>query len=59
MSTWIIVTRNPRKAKAKIVIIDDDDGEPAEFESEALAMEAAANTSVCKAWGFDTVEIEF
>lgn len=54
--SYIVVTRNPGTKKL-IGITDFDDGEIAEFETEESASEAAANTTICKAWGYQIVEI--
>lgn len=57
---YLIVTRNPRTKQA-IAIMDgtsEYDERLAEFDTEEAANEAAANTTVCKAWGYQIVEID-
>lgn len=56
---YVIVTRNPRTKQA-IAIVEGENGydeHMAEFETEELAEQAAANTTACKAWGFQIIEI--
>lgn len=54
---YIVVTRNPR-TKTLIVITDFDGEEVAEFDHKDRATEAADGTTVCKAWGYQIVEID-
>ena len=54
--SYIIVSRNPR-AKKLVIVTDGDDNVPAEFKTEGEAIEAAHNTTICKAWGYDVIEI--
>lgn len=57
--TFILATRNPHNGKLLIVAEADDSYPdlPAEFETEEKAIEAAANTTICKAWGYQIVEV--
>lgn len=54
--SYIIVTRNPR-VKKLVIVTDGDDNVPAEFKTEREAAEAASNTTICKAWGYDILEV--
>jgi hypothetical protein len=54
--SYIIVTRNPR-VKKLVIVTDGDDNVPAEFATEREALDAAGNTTICKAWGYDIIEI--
>jgi hypothetical protein len=54
--TFIITTRNP-KSKKLLIITNEDDDYAAEFETEPEAMEAAHETTLCKAWGCEVVEV--
>lgn len=55
-TNYILATRNP--FTKRLVLVTEDDGENvAEFESEQEAMDAADNTTICKAWGYELVEI--
>lgn len=57
---YVIITRNPRSKQA-IAIVEGDNGydeHMAEFETEEAANEAAAHTTVCKAWGYQIIEID-
>jgi hypothetical protein len=54
--SFILTTRNPRSKKL-VIISENDDGDPAEFKTESEALAAAAETTVCKAWGYDVIEI--
>lgn len=58
---YVIVSRNPNN-KRLIAIVDGADPESlddriAEFETEQEAIDAADNTTICKAWGYQVVEI--
>lgn len=58
--TWIVATRNPRTRR--IVIMhegkrDDDFDEIAEYPTEEAARQAAERTTVCRAWGYETLEV--
>lgn len=56
ITNYIIATRNPRTQK--LVLVTNDDGETvAEFESESEAKNAADKTTICKAWGYEVVEV--
>jgi hypothetical protein len=52
--SFVILTRNPR-TRQLIAITGED--EIAEFKTEEEAAEAAANTTICKAWGYDVIEV--
>jgi hypothetical protein len=54
-SNYIIATRNPRTKR--LVLVVDDDENVAEFESEQEAIDAADNTTICKAWGYELIEV--
>lgn len=54
--SFILTTRNPRSKKL-VVIVENDEGDPAEFKTMAEAIAAAGDTTLCKAWGYDIVEI--
>lgn len=54
---FVLITRNPRTNKA-IAIVNADDDLISEFPTEAAATEAANNTTACKAWGYQIVEID-
>jgi hypothetical protein len=54
--SFILVTRNPRNKKL-VIVTDGDDNVPAEFKSEIEASDAASETTICKAWGYDVIEI--
>ena len=54
--SYILVTRNPR---GKLVIVTDgEDNVPAEFVDEEEAVDAASDTTICKAWGYMVVEVD-
>lgn len=53
--SWIILTRNP--ATKRLIAVVDDDERIAEFHTEEAAMDAADNTTVCKAWGYELMEV--
>jgi Mg-chelatase subunit ChlD len=53
--SYIVVSRNPRTNKL-VIVTDGDDNVPAEFGTEDEAAEAASNTTICKAWGYDVIE---
>jgi uncharacterized protein GlcG (DUF336 family) len=54
---YIVTTRNPRSGKL-VVIVENDEGDVSEFKTEDEANAAAAETTVCKAWGYQLVEID-
>lgn len=54
---FVILTRNPSNRKL-IAIVDGDEDNVAEFETEEAAIEAAHETTVCKAWGYQVLAIE-
>jgi hypothetical protein len=57
---YVLITRNPRTKQA-IAIVEGENGYDehiAEFETEDKAIEAAHNTTACKAWGYQIVEID-
>lgn len=54
--SYIILSRNPSVGKL-VIVTDGDDNVPAEFKSEEKAIEAAHNTTICKAWGYEIVEV--
>lgn len=54
--SFIIVTRNPR-TKNLVIVTDGEDNVPAECATEAEAIESAHNTTICKAWGYDIIEV--
>lgn len=54
--SYIILTRNPRSKKL-IPVVNDDGQTVAEFKSEAEALDAASDTTVCRAWGYDVIEV--
>jgi hypothetical protein len=55
ITSYIIAIRNPRTNK--LVLVTNDDETVCEFESERDAMIAADNTSICKAWGYEVIEV--
>ncbi len=54
--SYIIVCRNPRSKK--LVVVHDGEEHPAEFDSEDAAYAAAANTTICRAWGAEIVPVD-
>jgi hypothetical protein len=54
---YIITCRNPRTKTLVIVMTDEDDPNPAEFNTEDEAHMAAHNTTICKAWGYEVIEV--
>lgn len=54
--SYVILTRNPRTRELIAIVGSDDDG-IAEFRTEKEAAETAAKTTVCKAWGYDVIEV--
>lgn len=50
---YIVIMRNPKTRKP--LAITDDEGEIADYETEAAANEAAARVRL--AWGYEVVEI--
>lgn len=57
---YVIITRNPHTKQAVAVVEGENgyDEHIAEFETEEKALDAAHNTSICKAWGYQLVEID-
>jgi len=53
---YIILSRNPRTGKL-VIVTDGDDNVQAECETEEEAIESAHNTTICKAWGYEIVEV--
>ncbi len=53
---FIILSRNPRSGKLLAVVDGDDPAIVAEYDTHSEALEAADNTTMCKAWGFEVVE---
>lgn len=53
---FIIVSRNPR-TKNLVIVTDGEDNVPAECKTEEEAIDAAHNTTICKAWGYEIVEV--
>jgi len=60
MVSYIIVCRNP--ATKKLVMVtdnsDDDPTQPAEFETEEKAYDAAQAIACCRAWGAEIVPVD-
>lgn len=56
MKSYIIVSRNPNTKK--LLVIVDEDGNPAEFSSEETALDVAEKHNVCQSWGSDVVLID-
>lgn len=54
--SFVILTRNPRSRQLIAITGSDDDG-LAEFKTEQEAADAAAKTTVCRAWGYDVIEV--
>lgn len=54
--SFIILARNPR-TRTLIPVVNDDGETIAEFSSETKAIEAAADTTICKAWSYEIVEV--
>lgn len=54
--SFVILTRNPRTGQL-IAIARSDDDEIAEFKTEREAVDAAAETTLCRAWGYDVIEV--
>ncbi len=55
--SYIITTRNPATRKLVIICDLDNADQPAEYESIKAAAAVAADIPICKAWGFDVIEI--
>lgn len=53
---YVIMTRNPGSGRL-IAVVDNDDCDISEFATEKEAVEAASNTTICKAWGYEIVEV--
>lgn len=56
--TFILVCRNPSNQHLLIITEGDAADEPAEFVDRDAAVQAADNTPVCKAWGYQVIEVE-
>jgi hypothetical protein len=54
---YVLMTRNPKNGRL-VAIVDDDHGNLAEFGTEAEAADAADHTTLCKAWGYEIVEVD-
>jgi len=54
--SYIIACRNPRSKR--LLIVSDDNGDPAEFGTEEEAFEAARATTCCRAWGAEIVPVD-
>lgn len=57
--SFIVVTRNPHSKRLVIIRAgdDDDDNLPAEYKSHLDAEEMARDQVLCRAWGYEIVEI--
>jgi hypothetical protein len=53
--SFIVVTRNPRNKK--LIAINDEADDVAEFEDSDQAVAAAVNTTACMAWGYEILEV--
>jgi len=53
---YIIVTRNPN-GKGVLAIMGEDDS-VMQFETREAAEETASNQVLCRAWGYQIVELE-
>jgi uncharacterized protein GlcG (DUF336 family) len=54
--SFILISRN--RTTNRLIAIVEDDGKIAEFETREDAEESARETTVCKAWGHQVVEID-
>ena len=54
---YVLFTRNPATKKL-IAIVENDDGDISEFKTEDEAEAAANDTTVCKAWGYQVIEVD-
>lgn len=53
--SYIVVTRNP--SNNKLLVFQNPDGAPLEFDTEYDAIQAADKINLYKAWGFETLEV--
>lgn len=56
MLSYIIVTRNP--STGKLLVVEDEDEDPAEFATENEAYEVAQMNSCCRSWGAEIVPVD-
>jgi hypothetical protein len=56
MPKFLVATRNP--STRKILILADEGGDPAEFNTEDDALAAAGENACCRAWGSDVVLVD-
>lgn len=56
MISYIIICRNPASQKLS-VIVDDENGDIAEFATEDEAYECAKTLAMCRAWGAEIVPL--
>jgi hypothetical protein len=54
---YVLITRNPSNKKL-VAIVDNDGDAIAEFSTEDAATEAAHNTTLCKAWGYEIIHVD-
>jgi hypothetical protein len=58
--SYVILVRNPKNKKLFAVTDGEDTGSfeyCAEFGTEQEATDAAHDTTICKAWGYEVVEV--
>ena len=57
---YILITRNPRTKTIVAIVNGEEDSawSIAEFGTEQEAIDAAADTTITKAWGYQVVEID-
>lgn len=55
--SFVILMRNPN-GKALTCVTDNDGEDMAEFNSEDEAEQCAEEQMLCKAWGYQVVEVE-
>lgn len=55
--SYIIVCKNPGANKVFAITDADDEWVAAQFKTEREAEAAARNTTVCRAWPYEIVEI--
>lgn len=55
--SYILLARNPRTNKL-VIVTDGEDNVPVEFQDREEAIDAAANTMITKAWGYEIAEID-
>jgi hypothetical protein len=56
MPKFLVATRNP--STRKILILADEEGDPAEFNTEDDALATAGENACCRAWGSDVVLVD-